>query len=327
MTNPKPVEMHTVGKNCLTLLAPCFNEQDNIEIFYNALKPVVDALDADYEMLFVDDGSQDDSLALLGLLAERDARVKVVALSRNFGKEAALTAGLDYASGDAVIPIDIDLQDPVELIPEMVALWRQGADVVLARRRERREDGWFRRFWAGFFYRLIARLSDAPFHKDVGDYRLLDRVVVDAVRQMREKNRFMKGLFSWPGFRTQVIEYDRPRRLQGHSKWHWWGLFNYALDGVFSFSTAPLRVWTYIGGAMSLFSLTYLLYIVIKTLLYGVDLPGYASIVSIVLFFSGINLIGLGIIGEYLGRVFIEVKQRPLYLVRETRGFDKAPLQ
>ncbi len=325
MTNPKPIEKDTSSKNSVTLLVPCFNEQDNIEIFYNALKPVVDALDADYEMLFVDDGSQDDSLALLGLLAERDVRVKVVSLSRNFGKEAALTAGLDYASGDGVIPIDIDLQDPVELIPDMVALWCQGADVVLARRRERREDGWFRRFWAGFFYRLIARLNDAPFHKDVGDYRLLDRVVVDAVRQMREKSRFMKGLFSWPGFRTQVIEYDRPPRFQGRSKWHWWKLFNYALDGVFSFSTAPLRIWTYIGGAMSLFSLNYLLYIVIKTLLYGVDLPGYASIVSIVLFFSGINLIGLGIIGEYLGRVFIEVKQRPLYLVRETRGFDKAP--
>ena len=311
------------ARQAITLLVPCYNEQDSIEPFYNAVKPVLDGLDVAHDMLFVDDGSDDDSLVMLALLAERDSQVRVISLSRNFGKEAALTAGLDYAGGDAVIPIDIDLQDPVELIPQMVERWRQGADVVLARRRARPDDNWLRRFWARFFYRLIARLNHAPFHEEVGDYRLLDRLVVDAVRRMREKNRFMKGLFSWPGFRTVIIDYERPRRAHGHSKWHWWRLFNYALDGVFSFSTAPLRIWTYIGGLMSLLSLIYLAYIIIKTLVYGVDLPGYASIVSIILFFSGLNLIGLGVIGEYLGRVFIEVKQRPLYLVRETIGFDQ----
>ena len=310
------------NKSSITLLVPCFNEQDSIELFYSELCPVLSGSDVEVEILFVDDGSHDDSVARLRLLASRDARVRVIALSRNFGKEAALTAGLDYATGDAVIPIDVDLQDPVELIPDMVMRWRQGADVVLARRRDRSQDGWLRRFWARFFYRLIARLNDAPFHEDVGDYRLLDRVVVDAVRLMREKNRFMKGLFSWPGFRTEVIDYDRPARSRGNSKWRWWKLFNYALDGVFSFSTAPLRIWTYIGGLMSLLSLAYLVFVVLKTLIYGVDWPGYASIVSIILFFSGINLVGLGIIGEYLGRVFIEVKQRPLYLVRETIGFE-----
>lgn len=305
----------------ISILVPCFNEQDSITRFMDEIMPVLQSLDEAYEILFVDDGSVDATLGILTALAGKNEHVKIVSLSRNFGKEAALTAGFDHVSGDAVIPIDVDLQDPVELIPRMIDRWKSGADVVIARREDRRDDSMLRRSMASLFYRLMSRLSSTPFPRDVGDYRLIDRVVVEGVRQLGERNRFMKGLMSWPGFETEVISYRRPQRVAGSSKWRLWRLFNYALDGLFSFSTAPLRMWTYIGLMLSFFSLCYLVFIVIKTLVYGVDLPGYASILSIILFFSGINLVGLGILGEYLGRVFIEVKQRPIYLIKKKVGF------
>ena len=232
-----------------------------------------------------------------------------------------MSAGFDHASGDAVIPIDVDLQDPVQLIPQMVEKWQSGADVVMARRVDRSSESLLKRSTAAMFYRLIAALSSSPIPRDVGDYRLMDKIVVDAIRQLPEKGRFMKGLMSWPGFNNEIIEFTRPQRMVGESKWRLWKLINYALDGIFSFSTVPLRMWTYIGMLLSAFSLSYLLWIVFKTLIYGVDLPGYASIVSIILFFSGINLIGLGILGEYIGRVFVEVKQRPIYLIKNKIGF------
>jgi polyisoprenyl-phosphate glycosyltransferase len=304
----------------ISILVPCYNEQENIHKFYNEILTVLAALEEDYEIIFIDDGSIDNSLPMLALLAQRVEQVKVISLSRNFGKEAALTAGLDHAMGDAVIPIDVDLQDPVELIPQMIKKWINGAEVVIARREDRTADSFYRRITARLFYKLMSMLSSTPIPRDVGDYRLMDRVVVDAVAQLGERSRFMKGLFSWPGYNTEVISYTRPQRNLGRSKWRSWRLFNYALDGIFSFSTAPLRMWTYIGLVLSMFSMTYLIFILIKTLMYGVDLPGYASIVSIILFFSGINLIGLGILGEYLGRVFMEVKQRPIYLVRKKIG-------
>ena len=302
-------------------MVPCYNEQDNLDRFVTELKQILRTVSNPYEILFIDDGSNDDSLSILGELARQDRCIKVIALSRNFGKEAALTAGLDYATGDAVIPVDADLQDPLELIPQMLLRWRSGADMVLAQRISRKQDGWFKRWSAQLFYRVMRRLSKTPMPRNVGDFRLMDRQVVDAIRQLPERTRFMKGLFSWPGFHTEVIEFSRPGRHAGHSKWNLWRLFNHALDGLFSFSTAPLRMWTYIGFLISLFSLAYLLFLVFKTFVYGVDVPGYASIVSIILFFSGINLIGLGILGEYLGRVFIEVKQRPVYLVKQKIGF------
>lgn len=309
----------------ISILAPCYNEQNSIEEFINQISPVLESLvirdKIRYEILFIDDGSEDNTLLLLDKLVSQTAFIKVISLSRNFGKEAALTAGLDLASGDAVIPIDVDLQDPVDLIPLMVEKWKAGTEVVMARRVERKADTLFRRSTVQVFYNLISWLSSTPMPRDVGDYRLMDRVVVDAIRQLPEKNRYMKGLLSWPGFSTEVIEYSRPERSTGHSQWHLWRLFNFALDGIFSFSTAPLRMWTYIGLLLSFFSLVYLGIIVSKTLIYGIDLPGYASIVSIILFFSGVNLIGLGILGEYIGRIFIEVKQRPIYLIKRKIGF------
>jgi polyisoprenyl-phosphate glycosyltransferase len=304
----------------ISILVPCFNEQDNIQKFYDEISPVLESLELDYEILFIDDGSVDNSLPILALLAQKVKQVKVISLSRNFGKEAALTAGMDHAEGDAVIPIDVDLQDPVDLIPQMVNKWINGAEVVIARREDRTADTLYRRTTARLFYKLMSLLSATPIPRDVGDYRLMDRVVVDAVAQLGERNRFMKGLFSWPGYNTEEIRYTRPQRNLGLSKWRSWRLFNYALDGIFSFSTAPLRMWTYIGLLISMLSMTYLIFIVVKTMMYGVDLPGYASIVSIILFFSGINLIGLGILGEYLGRVFMEVKQRPIYLISKKIG-------
>lgn len=305
----------------ISVVVPCFNEQENIPQFMHEITPVLDALEQRYEIIFIDDGSTDNTLPLLSLIAQKNAAIRIISLSRNFGKEAALTAGLDHATGDAIIPIDVDLQDPVALIPQMVEKWKAGAEVVIAKREDRSADTLFRRVTARLFYKLMSYLSSTPFPRDVGDYRLMDRMVVQAVRDLGERNRFMKGLFSWPGFNTEVITYRRPQRTVGASRWHTWRLFNYALDGIFSFSTAPLRMWTYIGLLLSFFSMAFLVYIVIKTLMFGVELPGYASIVSIILFFSGINLIGMGILGEYMARIFIEVKQRPVYVVRKKIGF------
>lgn len=313
--------MNDETSQLITILVPCYNEQESIPRFMDEISPILERIDLNHEILFIDDGSVDQTLSILSALADQNESMKVISLSRNFGKEAALTAGLDFAAGDAVIPIDVDLQDPVDLIPLMVDKWQAGADVVIAHRQDRKADTLFRRFTARLFYKLMSFLSASPMPRDVGDYRLMNRAVIEGVRQLGERNRFMKGLFSWPGFNTEVIEYSRPQRSSGQSKWHLWRLFNYALDGIFSFSTAPLRMWTYIGLLLSFFSLAFLIFIIIKTLLFGVDLPGYASIVSIILFFSGINLIGLGILGEYLGRVFIEVKQRPVYLVKKKIGF------
>lgn len=306
----------------ISLAVPCFNEQKGIRHFVETLTPVLETLGHPYEILFVDDGSTDDTLAILTVLANADPRLKVIGLTRNFGKEAALTAALDFVSGDAVIPMDADLQDPVELVPCMVARWEAGAEIVLAHRQARPGDSAARRWAARRFYRIISRLSAIPIPADVGDFRLIDRKVVECVRQLPEKTRFMKGILAWPGFHSETLEFTRPPRQTGGSKWPLWKLFNFALDGIFSFSTAPLRVWTYLGVALSLFSLGYLLWVMGKTLLLGVDVPGYASTLSVILFFNGIILIGLGILGEYLGRVFVEVKGRPVYLVKSTVGFD-----
>ncbi|MBT3205297.1 MAG: glycosyltransferase family 2 protein [Gammaproteobacteria bacterium] len=306
----------------ISILVPCFNEQDSISGFMATISPVLESLQENVEILFIDDGSTDETLKLLSRLAGQNQQVKVISFSRNFGKEAALTAGLDLVTGDAVIPIDVDLQDPVELIPQMIEKWKAGADVVLARRLDRPSDSFIKRLAVNIFYKLISFLSSTPIPRDVGDYRLMDRKVVDSICLLPERNRFMKGILSWPGYETEVIDFSRPDRATGRSKWRSWKLFNYALDGIFSFSTAPLRMWTYAGLVLSFFSLCYLIFIVAKTLIFGVDLPGYASVVSIILFFSGINLVGLGILGEYLGRVFIEVKQRPVYLIKRKIGFD-----
>lgn len=306
----------------LSLVVPIYNEETSLEALLARLVPVVKQITSDYEVVCVNDGSTDHTLALL-LAARRDnPRIKIVNLSRNFGKEAALTAGLAYASGDAVVPLDADLQDPPELMPDLVAKWREGFDMVVAVRRDRRSEPIGRRGSANLFYRLIGRLSDVHIPANAGDFRLLDRRVVDALMHLQERTRFMKGMFAWLGFRQAIITYVRPPRVAGESKWRLWTLWNFALEGIFSFTTLPLRIWTYFGLFLGFAALLYMLYIVIRTLLYGIDVPGYASIVALLLFFSGINMIGLGILGEYVGRVFVEVKRRPLYLVRDAIGFD-----
>ncbi|MCI0723591.1 MAG: glycosyltransferase family 2 protein [Acidobacteria bacterium] len=305
----------------LSVVTPMYNEEAVCDIFFRRLIPIVEPLTDDYEIVCINDGSTDRTLELLRRANAVNPRIKAIDLSRNFGKELALTAGLNHASGDAVIPFDADLQDPPELIPEMVALWKQGYDVVLAVRSDRSSDSSMKRMTASLFYGLMDRLGDVSLPANAGDFRLMDQQVVQALRRLPERTRFMKGLFAWLGFRQTSVSYRRPQRVAGETKWKAWPLWNLALEGVFSFSTLPLRMWTYAGILVAGAAATYLTVTVAKTIILGIDVPGYASLLSVILFFSGLNMIGLGIIGEYLGRVFLEVKQRPLYLVRETVGF------
>lgn len=306
----------------LSLVVPMYDEEASLPAFLERVVPVLERVTPDYEVVCVNDGSSDRTRALLLAAHENDRRVKVVDLSRNFGKEIALSAGIDFASGDAVVPLDADLQDPPELIPELVAKWCEGYDMVVAVRRDRSSDTLVKRGAAALFYRLSARIAEMPLPENAGDFRLMDRRVVDALKRMPERTRFMKGMFAWLGFRQTRITYVRPSRVAGATKWRPWKLWNFALDGIFCLTTLPLRIWTYFGFAVATAALAYMLFIVVRTLVQGVDVPGYASIVVILLFFSGMNMIGLGMLGEYLGRVFIEVKRRPLYLVRDAVGFD-----
>ncbi len=297
-----------------------YNEEAVLEVFFQQVEPILNAVTQDWEIVCVNDGSSDRTLALLREQHAREKRICIVDLSRNFGKEVALSAGIDHASGNAVIPIDCDLQDPPELIPRMVDLWLEGYDMVLGVRSNRDSDTCTKRITASLFYRLMGRIGDVELPSNAGDFRLMDRRVVEALKRLPERTRFMKGLFAWLGFRQTSISYARPERAAGVSKWKYWRLWNFALEGVFSFSTLPLRIWSYIGVLVAAGAALYLLFIVGLVLITGVDVPGYASLLVVVLFFSGLNMLGLGILGEYLGRVFMEVKQRPLYLVRETVG-------
>lgn len=315
--------MTTCKEKLISVLVPMYNEADVIRIFLHRIIPILDSIGYSYEIVCVNDGSRDQTLELLVAAHLADPRIKVIDLSRNFGKEVALTAALDFAQGDAVIPIDADLQDPPELIPVMVEKWQSGYEMVVAVRSERRSDTFGKRFTAAFFYKVMANVADTPIPMNAGDFRLMDRKVVEALRQLPERTRFMKGLFSWVGFKTAHIRYKRDPRAAGKTKWRYWDLWNLALEGLFSFTTLPLRIWTYLGAFLSIFSMFYVIYVVFRTLILGSDVPGYASIIVAILFFSGINLVGLGILGEYLGRIFIEVKRRPLYVVRDTLGVQE----
>jgi polyisoprenyl-phosphate glycosyltransferase len=306
----------------LSLVIPAYNEEDTVRPFMERVVPIVEGVTPDYELIWVNDGSTDRTVALLKEMRRTNVRIKIVDLTRNFGKERALTAGIDHATGDAIMPLDADLQDPPDLIPAMVEKWRQGYDMVVAVRTDRQSDTVLKRTLAQLFYRMFDRLSDVPMPPDAGDFRLMDRRVVEALKRMPERTRFMKGLFAWLGFRQTAVTYVRPARIAGETKWKYWQLWNLTLEGIFSFTTFPLRVWTYFGLLVAIAAFMYMLFIVARTVIYGVSVPGYASLAAILLFFSGINMIGLGILGEYLGRVFIEVKQRPLYLVRKVIGFD-----
>lgn len=302
----------------LSLVTPCHNEEDCVAPFLARIDAVLAGLPGvELELVFVNDGSTDTTLELLRQSQERDPRIVIVDLSRNFGKEAALSAGLEVATGDAVIPMDADLQDPPELIPALLARWREGFDVVLAHRANRDTDSWFKRSTARWFYRLHNRFSSVTLPDDVGDFRLMDRRVVEALRRLPESCRFMKGLFAWLGFRTTSIDYVREPRAGGETKFKAWRLWNFALDGITSFSTVPLRIWTYAGLACSAVAFLFALRILVQTVVFGVDVPGYASIIVAIAFFGGLQLTGIGIIGEYLGRTYMEAKRRPLYVIRD----------
>lgn len=300
----------------LSLVVPVFNEEETLPLFYQAVRHSEALAGHTVEIIFINDGSHDKTGELAQRLAAQDSHTVVVELSRNFGKEPALFAGLSYSSGDVVIPIDVDLQDPIELIPEMLERWQQGADVVLARRESREQDGWFKRVSAGGFYRLHNAISHTRIEENVGDYRLMSREVVDAILQLPERNLFMKGVLSWVGYRTEVVTYRRPARVAGKTKFNGWKLWNLALEGITSFSTWPLRVWTYLGGSVALLALVYAGWLVVGKLLWGNPVPGYPSLMAAVLFLGGVQLIGIGVLGEYIGRIYLEAKQRPRYIVR-----------
>ena len=304
----------------LSVIVPCYNEEGGLNSFFERLYAVLDGDEFSsyrHEVIAINDGSRDKTLEELIEAKRRFKSLRILDLSRNYGKEAALTAGLNYATGDAVIPIDADLQHPPELLIEMVALWESGYEVVVAKRMSRDTDRPIQRAMAKAFYRMHNAISDIEVPEDVGDFRLMDRVVVEALRKLPENRRFMKGLFAWVGFRTSVVEYQVEARVTGSSKFNSWKLWNFALEGITSFSNVPLRIWTYLGFMIAMSALVYGIYVVVKTMVFGVDLPGYPSLLVSVLFLGGVQLISIGVLGEYIGRIYLETKQRPVYLVRK----------
>lgn len=314
-------------KPTLSIVIPMHNEADSIDPLFERLLPIVEGTGQSWEIICVNDGSTDATVAGVLKQSMRRPAVRLIDLSRRFGKEAALTAGLDYAMGKAVIILDADLQDPPELIPEMISKWRDGAEMVYAVRRSRGDDGFFKRACAALFYFLFNLLVDTRIPPDAGDYRLMDRQVVDALKRMPERARFMKGIYAWLGFRQASVPFDRPSRHGGRSQWSYFRLFRFALDGLFSFSTIPLRVSTWVGLATASAAFLYTIYFLVRTLIYGPDVPGYPSLIIAIMFFGGAQLFSIGILGEYVGRVFAEAKGRPLYVVREIHGFGDAPFE
>jgi len=307
----------------LSLVAPAYNEAKNLVAFVAAVTSVLEKLGEPWEIVFVDDGSKDDTLGMLLAARANDARIKVVSLARNFGKDVALTAGLHHARGRAVIPIDCDLQHPPELIPEMVAKWRAGADMVIGVRSKRTEEGFLRRTASRWYYGLMRRMNDVAIPPNAGDFRLIDRKIVDVINAMPERSRFMKGIFAWPGFKTEPIEFQANQRAGGATTWSIFKLWRFALDGLFSFSTAPLKIWTYIGGAAAFGAFVYLVITLVQKLFFGIKLEGYASLLIVMLGLNGLLLLSNGIQGEYIARIFDEVKGRPLFVVGKKWGFDE----
>lgn len=303
----------------LTIVVPAYNEAAVLEAFHQRLSAVLDGLPLECALLYVDDGSSDGSWGVIESLRAHDPRVGALRLSRNFGKEAAMTAGLDHVQSGAAVLIDADLQDPPELIPELVAQWQAGHDVVYATRSARAGESRFKRFTAAAFYRSMEKLSDTAVPRDTGDFRLLSRRALDALGQLRERQRFMKGLFAWIGYRQTAVHYQRDPRLAGRTKWNYWRLTQLAIEGITSFSTAPLRLATWTGLAAAAFAFGYGLWVLIKALLWGDAVRGYPTLILVILFLGGVQLLALGVIGEYLGRNYAESKQRPLYFVDEQK--------
>ncbi|WP_368928345.1 glycosyltransferase family 2 protein [Mixta calida] len=301
----------------ISLVVPVFNEEDAIPIFYQAVRKELPEYEV--EIVFINDGSKDGTESIINALAVSDPLVKPLSFTRNFGKEPALFAGLEHATGDAVIPIDVDLQDPIEVIPQLIAKWQEGADVVLAKRTDRSTDGHLKRKTAEWFYRLHNKISSPKIEENVGDFRLMSRETIEHIKLLPERNLFMKGILSWVGGRVDVVEYTRAERVAGTTKFNGWKLWNLALEGITSFSTFPLRVWTYIGLFVAAASFLYGAWMIFDTLVFGNPVRGYPSILVSILFLGGVQLIGIGVLGEYIGRIYIESKGRPRYLIKESK--------
>lgn len=307
----------------ISLVVPVFNEEDVVKVFYEEVRKNKKLGLWDVEIVFINDGSTDKTEEIIADLAKHDNLVTLHSFTRNFGKEAALFAGLEFATGDAIIPIDVDLQDPLDVIPQMIEKWRKGADVVLAKRIDRSSDSYLKRLTAKWFYRINNKISSSKIEENVGDFRLMTRAVVDNIKLLPERNLFMKGILSWVGGRTEIVEYKRANRVAGKSKFNGWKLWNLALEGIASFSTVPLRIWTYIGILFSSLAFLYGLYMIIDTALFGNPVKGYPSLLTSILFLGGIQLIGIGVIGEYIGRIYIEVKRRPRYIIKRANKIDR----
>jgi polyisoprenyl-phosphate glycosyltransferase len=314
MQDVPPLSVRRSWQPAVSVVVPAYNEAAGLSRFHHCLAHALAGVE-NWEVVYVNDGSTDTTLSVIETLRNTDLRVAVVSLSRNFGKEIAVTAGLDHAAGDAVVVIDGDLQDPPELIPELITCWRAGFDMVYAKRRNRNGDSWMKRGTAHGFYRLMQYMGDLKLPEDTGDFRLMSRRAVDAVLRLREQHRFMKGLFAWVGYPTTYVLYDRAPRCAGVSKWSYWKLWNLAIEGITSFTVMPLKLATYVGLVVALLSAIYAIQVIVKTLIIGNPVAGYPSVMTVVLFLGGVQLMFLGVIGEYLGRVFNETKQRPLYLV------------
>lgn len=303
----------------ISLVVPVFNEEDTIPIFYKAVREYEPLQEYEVEIVFINDGSKDSTENIINALSISDKLVKSLSFTRNFGKEPALFAGLDNATGDAVIPIDVDLQDPIEVIPLLIEKWKNGADMVLAKRTDRSTDGHLKRKSAEMFYQLHNKISTPKIEENVGDFRLMSREMVENIKKLPERNLFMKGILSWVGGRIEVVEYSRAERCAGESKFNGWKLWNLALEGITSFSTFPLRIWTYIGLSVSVFAFIYASWMIVDKLIWGNPVPGYPSLMTAILFLGGVQLIGIGVLGEYIGRIYIESKQRPRYILRKIK--------
>ena len=309
------------GKKLVTILVPAYNEQEVLNMLYDRLKKLMDEnTKYDFEILIVNDGSKDNSLKIMQELREKDKRINYLSLSRNFGKETAMIAGLDYSKGDAVIIIDADLQDPPELIPELVKYWEEGYDDVYAKRSSRKGETWLKKFTSKMYYRVLQSLTSVPIQKDTGDFRLLDRRCVNALKKMRESQRNSKSMFSWIGYKKKEVLYDRDPRIAGQTKWNYKKLVDLAIDGITSFTTSPLRISTYISIPTFILLFVYFVYVIAKCIITSTAIQAYQAIILLILFFSGVQILLFGIIGEYLGRIFNESKNRPLYLVNEYNG-------
>ncbi|HKN04421.1 MAG TPA: glycosyltransferase family 2 protein [Buttiauxella sp.] len=304
----------------ISLVVPVFNEEDTIPIFYKTVREFDGLKEHEVEIVFINDGSKDSTEAIINALAVADEKVKVLSFTRNFGKEPALFAGLDHATGDAIIPIDVDLQDPIEVIPHLIAKWQAGADMVLAKRTDRSTDGHLKRKSAEMFYKLHNKISNPKIEENVGDFRLMSREVVENIKLLPERNLFMKGVLSWVGGKTDVVEYARAERVAGSTKFNGWKLWNLALEGITSFSTFPLRMWSYIGLVVAGFAFLYGAWMILDTVAFGNPVRGYPSLLVSVLFLGGIQLIGIGVLGEYIGRIYVEVKKRPKYILKARDG-------